>query len=63
MQAMKQDNYASVVTNKDNEAINAAIHECIANAAERGFTKSEILYALHSLVNIIIYEYEIETAL
>lgn len=61
MQEMKQDNHLAVVTDIDNEAISAAIHECIANAAERGFTKSEISCALHSLVNIIIYEYEIET--
>ena len=61
MQAMKQDNHLNVVTNKDNEAISAAIHECIVNAAERGYTKSEIYYALHSLINIIIYEFEIET--
>ena len=61
MQEMKQDNHLGVVTDKDKEAISAAIHECIANAAERGLTKSEISYALHSLVNIIIYEYEIET--
>ena len=61
MQEMKQDNHLAVVTDKDNEAISAVIHECIANAAEQGCTKSEIYYALHSLVNIIIYEYGIET--
>ena len=61
MQEMKQDNWAAVVTDNDNKVISQSMRECIANAAERGFTKSEISYALHSLVNIIIYEYEIET--
>ena len=61
MQAMKQDDHLTVVSDKDNEAISAAIHKCIANAAERGLTESEIYYALHSLINIIMYEYEIET--
>ena len=63
MTSQTKDNWQSVISPTDSEAIQRAVAQCIANGAEHGCTESEIYHALHKLVDMVIYEYEVESIL
>ena len=58
-----KDNWQSVISSIDSEAIQKAVIQYIAKSAEHNHTESEIYHALHKLVDMVIYEYEVESIL